>query len=250
MNKFSETSKEISIVIPVHNEEENIELLLDNIFNSMKNSVNFEVIIVNDGSSDHTEEKILNLKNKYSDISYIKHIYQSGQSSALISGVEYSKFDWILTLDGDGQNDPNDIKKFILLRDKIANDKLLLAGYRKLRQDSFYKKLQSKFANKVRAFILKDNTPDTGCGIKLFNKKLFLSFPRFNHMHRFLPALAIYFNADVQSIDVNHLPRKNGQSHYDMWGRLKVGIIDIFGILWLRKRLIIKEITKHNLDNK
>ena len=233
---------EISIVIPVHNEAENIEFLLNRIIKSMESIDNYEIVIVNDGSSDNTEEIIKSFISGLENFTYLKHKFQSGQSVALLSGVEISKSDWIVTLDGDGQNDPYDIIKLINKKNEININNLLLAGYRKKRKDNIYKKIQSKIANSIRSFILNDNTPDTGCGIKLFNKNLFMTFPKFKNMHRFLPALAIYFGAKVYSVEVNHLPRYKGISHYGMWGRLFAGIFDIFGILWLKNRLIIREI--------
>ncbi len=240
-NKFPK----ISIVIPVHNEAENIEFLINKIENAMINLIPYEIIIINDGSSDKTHEIIMDFNDQMENLHYIKHKKQSGQSAALLSGIEASNSDWIVTLDGDGQNDPNDIKKLLMKRDQIGSDKILLAGYRKKRKDSIYKKIQSKLANTIRSFLLNDNTPDTGCGIKLFSKKLFLCFPKFNNMHRFLPALAISYGAEVYSVEVNHLPRYKGVSHYGLWGRLFAGLIDIFGILWLRKRLIIRDFPEN-----
>tara|TARA_Y100001970_G_C14094051_1_gene781634 strand:+ start:197 stop:949 length:753 start_codon:yes stop_codon:yes gene_type:complete len=239
-------SPKISIVIPVHNEADNLHFLLNKIEIAMNNFIPYEIIIINDGSSDKTHEVIMHLNNQIKHLYYIQHNKQSGQSAALLSGVEASNSEWIVTLDGDGQNDPKDIIKLLMRRDEIDSDNLLLAGYRKKRKDSISKKIQSKIANSIRSFLLKDSTPDTGCGIKLFSKKLFLCFPKFNNMHRFLPALAIYFGAEVYSVEVNHLPRYKGVSHYGMWGRLLAGLFDIIGILWLKKRLIIREFS----DNK
>ena len=216
----------ISIVIPVHNESDNIEDLLNKIRKAMSDFIAYEIIIINDGSSDKTENIIMSFKSNMNNLNYIKHKKQAGQSAALLSGIEASNSDWIVTLDGDGQNDPNDIRKLIKKRDEIGKENILLAGYRKIRKDSYYKKIQSKIANSIRSFLLNDNTPDTGCGIKLFSRELFLCFPKFNNMHRFLPALAIHFGAEVHSVEVNHLPRYKGKSHYGMWGRLKVGIFD------------------------
>ena len=237
---------EISIVIPVHNEAENIEFLLNRIIKSMQDIGNYEIVMVNDGSSDNTEEIVKKFSLGLNNFTYIKHNYQSGQSVALLTGIEASKSDWIITLDGDGQNDPYDIVKLINKKNEIKSNNLLLAGHRRKRKDNIYKKAQSKIANSIRSFILNDNTPDTGCGIKLFNKSLFLSFPKFKNMHRFLPALAIYFGAKVYSVEVNHLPRYKGNSHYGMWGRLFAGVFDIIGILWLKNRLIIRELQDKN----
>ena len=149
-NKFPK----ISIVIPVHNEADNIEFLINKIENAMINLIPYEIIIINDGSSDKTHEIIMDFNDQMENLHYIKHKKQSGQSAALLSGIEASNSDWIVTLDGDGQNDPNDIKKLLMKRDQIGSDKILLAGYRKKRKDSIYKKIQSKLANTIRSFLL------------------------------------------------------------------------------------------------
>ena len=143
----------------------------------------------------------------------------------------------IATLDGDGQNDPADIPTLLdRFREFADPDRILIAGHRTKRKDSWLKKVSSRFANSVRAAILKDDTPDTGCGLKVFSRNAFLAMPRFDHMHRYLPALMIRSGGKVISVPVNHRPRERGTSKYGVWNRLWVGIADLFGVMWLIRR--------------
>jgi dolichol-phosphate mannosyltransferase len=160
-----------------------------------------------------------------------------GQSAAIRSGVRAARAAWIATLDGDGQNDPADIPKLWRIG-LTAPDAppLLIAGYRESRQDSWGKRFASQIANRVRRRILGDDTPDTGCGLKLFPRALFLDLPYFDHMHRFLPALVLREGGIVRSIRVNHRPRRRGVSKYGVFDRLGVGLVDLFGVIWLKRR--------------
>jgi dolichol-phosphate mannosyltransferase len=161
--------------------------------------------------------------------------------------VRAARGPWIATLDGDGQNDPADIPKLIAERDSPANRGVqLFMGNRKAsRKDTAFRKLQSSIANGVRSSLLGDGTPDTGCGIKLFSREVFMELPRFDHMHRFLPALFLRQGARVISVPVSHRPRLRGTSKYGMLNRLWVGIVDICGVMWLRRRykpgLLVRE---------
>jgi len=166
----------------------------------------------------------------------LRHVTQSGQSTAVRNGVKAARGTWIATLDGDGQNDPADIPKLLLTRTTADPAVKLFAGWRVNRRDSAVKRFSSKFANGVRSRLLNDATPDTGCGIKLFERAVFLELPYFDHMHRYLPALVQRAGYQVQSVPVNHRPRTQGQSKYGIGNRLWVGINDLRGVGWLIKR--------------
>ena len=232
-----------TVVLPCFNEEENIVSLVAEIFASMENAqalvANYEVIVVDDCGTDQTATR---LRDEYPSgetaLRIIRHLNNCGQSAAVCSGVEAAQFPWIITLDGDGQNDPADIPRLISsLRELDTGDGCpMICGYRKNRKDSWIRKISSRVANGVRSRILGDATPDTGCGLKLFNREAFLRFPRFNHMHRFLPALARRDNGLVRSVEVNHRPRVHGVSKYGVHNRLWVGLVDLFGVMWLSKR--------------
>jgi len=228
---------EISVVVPVCNEAENVEPLAREIHAALGDRA-YEMIFVDDGSTDDTAANLRRLKHELPALRVLSHSFRSGQSAAVASGVRAARGGWVATLDGDGQNDPADIPKLIAARDEPANRGVqLFMGNRKAsRKDTAFRKLQSSIANGVRSSLLGDQTPDTGCGIKLFARDLFLELPRFDHMHRFLPALFMRQGARVVSIPVSHRPRTRGTSKYGMLNRLWVGIIDIGGVMWLRRR--------------
>jgi dolichol-phosphate mannosyltransferase len=166
----------------------------------------------------------------------IHHVAQSGQSTAIRNGVKAARGAWIATLDGDGQNDPADIPKLIAMREESPREIKLYAGWRVNRQDSASKRFGSRFANAIRRRLLRDDTPDTGCGIKLFERAAFLDLPYFDHMHRYLPALMQRAGWRVKSVPVNHRPRGMGVSKYNNLNRALVGISDLRGVGWLIKR--------------
>ncbi len=226
----------ISIIIPVKNESKNVEVLTNEILKYCS-SLSYEIVFVNDGSVDETEKKLIKLKNKYKNLRLINHQVSFGQSAAIRSGVYYSKNEIIVTMDGDCQNDPEDILKMLKRFNNEKSSMLLIGGVRKVRKDSATKKLGSKFGKFCRKLFLNDDHPDSGCGIKIFHKKLFLKMPYFDHMHRFLPALARREGAKIIAFDVNHRPRLGGNSNYNNLGRLLVGIYDIIGVMWLIKRV-------------
>ncbi len=237
---------EISVVVPVCNEEENVEPLAREIHAALATQP-YEMIFIDDGSTDDTAAVLRRLKAEFPALRVLHHSFRSGQSAAVASGVRAARAPWIATLDGDGQNDPADIPKLITERDAPLNrDVRLVMGNRKAsRKDTAFRKLQSSIANGVRASLLGDGTPDTGCGIKLFSRELFMELPRFDHMHRFLPALFMRQGARVISVPVNHRARMRGTSKYGMLNRLWVGIVDICGVMWLRRRykpgLLVRE---------
>jgi dolichol-phosphate mannosyltransferase len=228
---------QISVVVPVCNEAENVEPLAREIHAALGH-LPYEMIFVDDGSTDDTAVNLRRLKAQLPALRVLRHSFRSGQSAAVASGVRAARAPWIATLDGDGQNDPADIPRLIAARDDAANrDVQLFMGNRKAsRKDTAFRKLQSSVANGVRSSLLGDGTPDTGCGIKLFDRAVFMELPRFDHMHRFLPALFMRHGARVVSVPVSHRPRTRGTSKYGMLNRLWVGIVDIGGVMWLRRR--------------
>lgn len=228
----------ISIVIPAYNEQDNLKTLLESISQALSNVNDLEIIIVDDCSSDNTREICSNLRQIYPQLTYLKHTKNLGQSASVFTGVKHARFELIATLDGDGQNPPGEINKLLAAYQNYPGNKskVLFAGYRQGRQDPWIKLVSSKIANAIRRKLLKDDCPDTGCGLKLFHKTAFLSLPHFNHMHRFLPALYKRNNYAVVNVPIQHAPRQFGVSKYNTWGRLRVGIVDLFGVAWLARR--------------
>jgi dolichol-phosphate mannosyltransferase len=237
---------EFAVVVPVCNEAENVEPLAREIEAAMRGRA-YEMIFVDDGSTDDTAVNLLRLKASLPALRVLRHSFRSGQSAAVASGVRNARASWIATLDGDGQNDPADIPKLIAARDLPENRSVhLVMGDRSAsRKDTAYRRLQSRIANGVRSGLLGDGTPDTGCGIKIFVRDTFLDLPRFDHMHRFLPALFQRQGTRVISVPVSHRERTRGTSKYGMLNRLWVGIVDIMGVIWLRRRyksgLLVRE---------
>jgi dolichol-phosphate mannosyltransferase len=227
---------EVSVVIPVCNEAENVGPLAQEIAAALSGRA-FEVLFVDDGSTDATAEAVMAVRNSIPQVRLLRHSFRSGQSAAVTTGVRHARAEWIGTLDGDGQNDPADLPKLLAARLNPGNAGVaLFQGHRTTRKDTGFRKLQSRIANGVRSKMLGDGTPDTGCGIKLLHRPTYLELPKFDHMHRFLPALFQRAGARVISVPVNHRPRSRGTSKYGMLDRLWVGIVDIFGVMWLRRR--------------
>jgi len=216
-----------SIVVPLFNESKNIIPLLKEIESSLKDYDNYEIVLINDSSTDNTAKVISNITNE--SIKIINNIDNKGQSFSIHKGIELSSNETIITLDGDGQNDPRDIPKLLNLY--FTNDKIkLVGGIRKKRQDSYIKIFSSKIANYIRSKILSDNCKDTGCSLKVFSKNIFLDFPYFDGMHRFLPALFKGYSYKTTFIEVNHRKRKYGVSKYGTINRLFKGIRDIIRV--------------------
>jgi dolichol-phosphate mannosyltransferase len=227
---------QLSVVVPVFNERDNIPPLLAEIAAALRGKVDFEVIYVDDDSSDDSVAVLAAEKAKYPELRIVRHLTRSGQSTAVWNGVRAARSPWIATLDGDGQNDPADIPKLLAQRDQSSADVRLFAGWRTTRRDSFNKRISSKIANAVRSRMLKDSTPDTGCGLKLFDREVFMRLPYFDHMHRYLPALVKRAGFQNTSVPVGHRPRTAGTSKYGMLDRLWVGIADLRGVAWLMRR--------------
>ena len=227
---------ELSVVVPVFNEQDNIPPLLAEIVAALRGQVDFEVVYVDDASRDGSIAALTAAKATYPELRVIHHASQSGQSTAIRTGVKAARGTWIATLDGDGQNDPADIPKLLAMRAQSPAAIKLYAGWRVNRQDSGSKRWASRWANAIRSRLLRDETPDTGCGIKLFERAAFLDLPYFDHMHRYLPALMQRAGWQVRSVPVNHRPRAMGVSKYNNLNRALVGIADLRGVAWLIKR--------------
>jgi dolichol-phosphate mannosyltransferase len=226
----------LSVVVPVFNERDNVPPLLREILAALRGLLEFEIIYVDDDSSDGSLQVLHSLKAEIPELRVLHHAQRSGQSTAIRTGVKAARAPWVVTLDGDGQNDPADIPKLIAARDAAESRIKLFAGWRVRRQDSASKRWASRWANAIRARILHDATPDTGCGIKLFERATFLDLPYFDHMHRYLPALVQRAGWRTDSIPVNHRSRSAGVSKYDNFNRALVGIRDLVGVAWLIQR--------------
>jgi len=234
----------ISVVVPVHNEGPNIPPLIEAISLALA-GIEHEIIYVDDGSTDNSPAILAEIAARLPTLIRVRHKQSCGQSGAVITGVKTARGAFIATLDGDGQNDPADIPAMLeaaLAAEAAGPRPVLIAGHRTTRKDSGAKRYGSRIANKVRAYMLKDGTPDTGCGAKLFRRAAFLELPHFDHIHRFLPALFIRAGGHVVSVPVRHHPRAHGASHYGTWDRLKVGVVDLLGVAWLQRRWKVPQI--------
>jgi dolichol-phosphate mannosyltransferase len=227
---------QLSVVVPVHNESGNVVSLITEIISALRDRADFEIVYVDDCSRDDTLAVLKEAKTRFPELRVVRHLTQSGQSTAVRTGVKAARGAWIATLDGDGQNDPADIPKLLAMREASPESIKLFAGWRVDRKDSGSKRWASRVANAIRSRMLRDATPDTGCGIKLFERAAFLDLPYFDHMHRYLPALMLRAGWQVKSVPVNHRPRGAGTSKYNNINRALVGISDLRGVAWLIKR--------------
>ncbi len=228
----------LSVVVPVHNEEDNVAPLVGEIVAALRghallNGGGFEIVYVDDASRDGTLQRLQALQATTPELRVIRHLANAGQSTAVRNGVKAARGAWIATLDGDGQNDPADIPALLAQRQASDPGIKLFAGWRVKRQDSGSKRWASKWANAIRSRMLRDDTPDTGCGIKLFERDAFLDLPYFDHMHRYLPALMQRAGWKTVSVPVNHRHRTAGVSKYNNLNRALVGIRDLRGVAWL-----------------
>jgi glycosyltransferase involved in cell wall biosynthesis len=227
----------ISIVIPAKNEAENLPMLLDGIDAACAAQGDYEVLVIDDGSTDATAEVVAARMRDHAHLRLLRHDVSGGQSAAVHSGVLAARGEVVCTLDADGQNPPAELPKlFAPLLAPGSERTGLVAGQRVGRRDTLSKRLASRFANWVRAKALKDGTRDTGCGLKAFRREAFLRLPYFNHMHRYLPALFARDGWEVALVDVAHAPRHAGRSHYSNLQRGFVGVVDLFGVIWLIRR--------------
>jgi dolichol-phosphate mannosyltransferase len=228
----------ISVVIPVCNEQDNVAPLLKEISGAAAQSPISEIIYVDDGSSDNTHAILSSLRREEPKLRVLRHDRRSGQSAALWTGIKAAKGDVIVTLDGDGQNNPADIPKLYKLFEesggKVAS--VMVAGERAKRHDNLTRRIVSRSANKIRGWVLQDKTKDTGCSLKMFRRADYMALPFFNHMHRFLPALMMREGVQIVHVNVSHRPRTEGVSKYGNWDRFKASVLDIIGVAWLMKR--------------
>ena len=241
------STPELSVVVPVFNERDNVAPLVEEIVAALRGRVPFEIIYVDDCSRDDTLAALRALQQRVPELRVLAHRTQSGQSTAVRNGVKHARGAWIATLDGDGQNDPADIPKLIDARAQALPTVKLFAGWRVHRQDTGSKRIASRIANAIRSRLLRDATPDTGCGIKLFEREAFLDLPYFDHMHRYLPALMQRAGWQTLSVPVNHRMRGSGVSKYNNLNRALVGIADLRGVAWLirrARRTVAEEIVR------
>lgn len=230
---------DLTVVIPVYNEEDSVEPLFREVITALEICGDYEVIYVDDASTDRTRERLRALRQNSPRLRVIRHLRNYGQSAALLTGIRAASASWIVTLDGDGQNDPMDIPALIRARDKardLPGELWMVAGQRMHRADSWQRRFASQVANAVRRRILADNSADAGCGLKLFRRDALLDIPHFDHMHRFLPALIQRDGGVVITVPVGHRPRLHGHSKYGFLDRLWVGIVDLAGVMWLKHR--------------
>ena len=226
----------VSIVVPVRNEADNVGPLIEEIARALDGRFVYEIIFVNDGSTDATTEKLRAEMARRGNLRQLRHAASCGQSAAVRSGVRAARGGLVATLDGDGQNDPSFLPALIdALGD--SNSRIgLVAGQRVGRKDTGFKKFQSRVANAVRGAVLRDGTRDTGCGLKAFRREAFLALPYFDGLHRFLPALMRREGYEIAYVDVVDRPRRAGVSNYGLFDRLWVGIMDLCGVWWLIRR--------------
>lgn len=232
---MSSSQPSISIVVPVRNEADNIAPLIEEITAALGERWAYEIIYVNDGSTDATGERLAAVMAQRDNLRQLRHAKSGGQSAAVRSGVRAARGTIVATLDGDGQNNPAFLPDLIAAVEKGANVGLA-AGQRVGRKDTGFKKFQSRVANKVRNAILQDGTRDTGCGLKAFRREVFLTMPYFDGLHRFLPALVRREGFDIAYVDVIDRPRHSGVSNYGFFDRLWIGIMDLAGVWWLIRR--------------
>jgi dolichol-phosphate mannosyltransferase len=229
----------ISVVIPVLNEEDSIGPLLAEIGAARAGLDVKEIVIVDDGSTDGTARAVKAHLQSLPGLRLVRHRERRGQSTAMLTGIRRASGDLIVTLDGDGQNNPADFPLLVAAYRAAAHPgrRVMVAGQRVKRQDTFIRRLSSRVANGVRSFMLDDGVRDTGCSLKLFRRADFLALPPFDHLHRFIPALMLASGVEIVLVDVSHRPRERGQSKYGLWDRLWVGIYDLFGVRWLIRRM-------------
>ncbi len=238
----------VAVVIPALNEEGNIGHLVEETFAAIPRDMLGEVIVVDDGSSDGTGDEIKGLVPVYPRLRYIRHAERCGQSAAIRTGILAAQSPIVATMDGDGQNDPADIPSLLKkLGAPKGHGPALVGGVRVKRKAKGSRRLASRLGNKAREAILKDNCPDSGCGIKVFWREAYLRLPFFTSMHRFMPALFLIYKHQVEYQPVNDRPRVAGQSKYTNFNRLLLGIYDMIGIVWLRRRTRIPSIAEDSL---
>jgi dolichol-phosphate mannosyltransferase len=245
----ADETPDVSVVVPVRNEAGNIAPLVEEIAAALNGHARFEIVYVDDGSSDATAAELDALMQRYAWLRHVRHAVSCGQSAAVRTGAAHARAPVVVTLDGDGQNDPAFIPALL---DALAGggpQLALVAGQRVGRQATPFKRLQSRIANGVRALVLRDGTRDTGCGLKAFRREVFMALPYFDGLHRFLPALVRREGYGIGYVDVVDRPRRHGVSNYGMWDRLWIGILDLAGVWWLiRRKRRVPQVSEVNRD--
>jgi glycosyltransferase involved in cell wall biosynthesis len=222
------------VVVPVKDEAGNVGPLAREIAAALAGE-SHEILFVDDGSSDGTAERLADLKNEIAQLRVLRHSRNLGQSRSIRSGVAAARGEIIVTLDGDGQNDPADIPK-LLAALRAEPQAAMVSGVRVKRKDTASRRLASKLGNGFRSALLGDGAIDTGCGLKAFRRAVFVDLPYFDHFHRFLIALVQREGWQVRFVPVNHRPRLTGTSKYTNLGRLLVSVQDLLGVRWLQRR--------------
>ena len=236
-------AESLSVVIPVFNEADSILPLAGEVDAALEAAgARFEIVYVDDGSTDATPRRLGEARARFPRLRTLRLARNCGQTTAIWAGVRAARGAWIVTLDGDGQNDPADIARLLAARPEAAAPAPLVAGLRRQRRDNWLRRVSSRIANGLRSRLLRDGTPDTGCSLKLFEREAFLELPYFDHMHRFLPALFRRHGREVVLVDVAHRPRERGVSKYGVGNRLWVGIADLIGVMWLQRRMKVPQI--------
>lgn len=239
MTETEPSTLPLSLVVPLYNESANIEPLCAQIEQALAPITDYELVLVDDGSNDGSDEVLAVLSRGQPRLRVVSHEHNLGQSAALCSGIGAARGKLVATLDGDLQNDPADIPRLLAeLHAAPSRSERMIVGNRTRRQDDWLRRVSSRVANIVRAALLRDGCPDTGCSLKLFRRKRFLELPQFDHMHRFLPALFVARGIEVVNVPVGHRPRRAGRSKYGLGSRLWVGIVDLLGVCWLIRRTI------------
>ncbi|MDE2030512.1 MAG: glycosyltransferase [Alphaproteobacteria bacterium] len=235
---MSENTPLLSVVIPLLDESGNVLPLIEEISAALRNYTHvgaaFEIVCVDDGSTDTTAAEVLEARQAHPHVRLIKHQKRLGMSAAIRNGIRRARATWVMTIDGDRQNDPADAPRLLDLGwMKGRDNKILVAGIRVNRRDTAGKRIASRMANKVRKFLLHDNCPDTGCSLKLFPRDSYLELPFFNGLHRFMPALLKHYGHECIFTPVNDRPREHGASKSDFLGRAVRGAYDLLGVIWL-----------------
>lgn len=224
-----------SVLIPVLNEQDNILPLLEELYATLRDGPPFEVLVIDDGSDDATVARVRSTMAQHATLRLICHPSRSGKSAALRTGAKLAVAPWLVTMDGDRQNDPADIPRLLALA-QVQPDLAMVAGNRRRRDDTLAKRITSRLGNGIRRAFLRDACPDTACGLKLIRRDLFLDLPFFDSLHRFLPALVQARGMAYANLAINDRARGAGRSKYTNLGRAAVGLFDLMGVMWLLRR--------------
>ena len=238
-----ESAPELSVVVTIYDEEETLAAVLEELLATLPESPSYEIVVVDDGSRDETPAILARFAKDHASVRTTTHARNRGKSAALVTGALAARGSWLATMDGDGQNDPRDLLRLLDEARRLdpKGRPIVVCGLRCRRRDTVVKRISSRVANRIRSLLLRDETPDTGCGLKVIRRNDFLALPRFDNMHRFLPALVLREGGTTRSMPVNDRPRSGGRSKYGLTNRLLIGIADLFGVFWLLRRSLPPE---------